>query len=129
MERILNRKTKSGVFTPTENPGPPRKYNPLIPWFTQEKNFLCIFFFLDLVVLTLIFFPRYSVNWYPPTKQRKNKPALHTVQSKTLQTADENLLDVFQRNCLRIVLGTRLTHRISNSSCTKNVVQSPFLGL
>ena len=33
----------------------------------------------------------------------------------TLQKADENLLDVFQRNCLRIVLGTRLTDRISNS--------------
>ena len=29
--------------------------------------------------------------------------------------ADENLLDVFQRNCLRIVLGTRLTDRISKS--------------
>ena len=32
-----------------------------------------------------------------------------------LRKADENLLDVFQRNCLRIVLGTRLTDRISNS--------------
>ena len=32
-----------------------------------------------------------------------------------LQKADENLLDVFQRNCLRIVLGTQLTDRISNS--------------
>ena len=32
-----------------------------------------------------------------------------------LQKTDENLLDVFQRNCLRIVLGTRLTDRISNS--------------
>ena len=29
--------------------------------------------------------------------------------------ADVNLLDLFQRNCLRIVLGTRLTDRISNS--------------
>ena len=28
---------------------------------------------------------------------------------------DANLLDVFQRNCLRIVLGTWLTGRISNS--------------
>ena len=27
---------------------------------------------------------------------------------------DENLLDVFQRNCLRIVLGTQLTDLISN---------------
>ena len=33
----------------------------------------------------------------------------------TLRKADENLLDVFQRNCLRIVLDTRLTDRISNS--------------
>ena len=32
-----------------------------------------------------------------------------------LWKADENFLDVFQRNCLRIVLGTRLTDRISNS--------------
>ena len=28
---------------------------------------------------------------------------------------DEDLLDVFQRNCLRIVLGTRQTDRILNS--------------
>ena len=33
----------------------------------------------------------------------------------TLRKVDENLLDDFQRNCLRIVLGTRLTDRISNS--------------
>ena len=32
-----------------------------------------------------------------------------------LRKAGENLLEVFQRNCLRIVLGTRLTDRISNS--------------
>ena len=32
-----------------------------------------------------------------------------------LRTADEDLLDVFLRNCLRIVLGTRLTDRISNN--------------
>ena len=32
-----------------------------------------------------------------------------------LQKADEDLLDVFQRNRLRIVRGTRLTDRISNS--------------
>ena len=31
-----------------------------------------------------------------------------------LQEADENLLDVFQRNCLWIVPGTRLTDCISN---------------
>ena len=29
--------------------------------------------------------------------------------------ADEDLLDIFQRNCLQIVLGTRLTDCISNS--------------
>ena len=33
----------------------------------------------------------------------------------TLRKADENLIDVFQGNCLRIVLGTRLTDRIPNS--------------
>ena len=32
-----------------------------------------------------------------------------------LQKADENLLDVSQRNCLRIVLDIRLTYRILNS--------------
>jgi len=31
-----------------------------------------------------------------------------------LRKADEGLLDVFQRNCLRVVLGTRLTDRNSN---------------
>ncbi|XP_065564601.1 uncharacterized protein LOC136029945 [Artemia franciscana] len=32
-----------------------------------------------------------------------------------LRKVDENLLDVLKRNCLRIVVGTRLTDRISNS--------------
>ena len=32
-----------------------------------------------------------------------------------LRKADENLLNVFQKNSLRIFLGTRLTDRISNS--------------
>ena len=32
-----------------------------------------------------------------------------------LQKADKNLQDVFQRNCLRTVLGTRLTDRILDS--------------
>ena len=36
-------------------------------------------------------------------------------ETRALQKVDEDLLDVFQRNCLRIVLGTRLTNRISNS--------------
>jgi hypothetical protein len=31
-----------------------------------------------------------------------------------LRKANEDLLDFFQRNCLRIVLGTRQTDRISN---------------
>ena len=46
-----------------------------------------------------------------------------------LQKADENLLDVFQINCLRIVLGTRLTDNISNSSMYEDVVQSLFIEL
>ena len=33
-----------------------------------------------------------------------------------LRKTDEGLLDIFQRNCLRIVLVTRLNDRISNSS-------------
>ena len=37
-----------------------------------------------------------------------------------LRKADENLLDVCQRNCLRIVLGTRLTDCISNSRLYEN---------
>ena len=36
-------------------------------------------------------------------------------EALALRKADENLLDVFHRNCLRIFLGTRLTDRISNS--------------
>jgi hypothetical protein len=32
-----------------------------------------------------------------------------------LRKADEDLLDVFQRNCLRVVLGIQLTDRISNN--------------
>jgi len=32
-----------------------------------------------------------------------------------LRKTDADLLDVFQRNCLRIVLGTRQTDRILNS--------------
>ena len=33
----------------------------------------------------------------------------------TLRKTEEDLLDVFQRNCLQILLGTRLTGRISSS--------------
>ena len=32
-----------------------------------------------------------------------------------LRKVDEDLLDIFQRNCLWIILGTRLTDHISNS--------------
>ena len=46
-----------------------------------------------------------------------------------LQKADEDLLVVFQRYRLRIVLGTQLTDRISNSRLYENLVQSRFLGL
>ena len=46
----------------------------------------------------------------------------------TLRKADENLLDVFQRNCLRIVLGTRLTDRISNSRLYEKCGSIPLSG-
>ena len=45
-----------------------------------------------------------------------------------LRNADENLLDVFQRNCLRIVLGTRLTDRISNSRLYEKCGSIPLSG-
>ena len=40
----------------------------------------------------------------------------------------QNLLDVFQRNCLRIVLGTRLTDRISNSRLYEKCGSIPLSG-
>ena len=43
-----------------------------------------------------------------------------------LRKADENLLDVCQRNCLRIVLGTRLTDCISNSRLYENSGSIPL---
>ena len=46
----------------------------------------------------------------------------------TLRKADENLLDVFQRNCLRIILGTRLTDRISNSRLYEKCGSIPLSG-
>jgi len=51
------------------------------------------------------------------TKIRISEATVMTVvkygsEAWALQKADENLLDVFQRNCLRIVLGTQLTDRI-----------------
>ena len=47
-----------------------------------------------------------------------------------LRNTENDLLDVFQRNYLRILLGIRLTDRISNSNlCEKNIVQSCVLEL
>ena len=45
-----------------------------------------------------------------------------------LQKADEDLLDVFQINCLWNVLGTRLTNRISNSRLYKKKFNPVFPG-
>ena len=39
----------------------------------------------------------------------------YSSEAWVLRKVDEHLLDVFQRNCLRIFLGTQLTDRISNS--------------
>ena len=44
-----------------------------------------------------------------------------------LWKADENVLNVFQRNCLRTVLATRLTDRISYSRVYKNTVHPRYL--
>jgi len=43
-----------------------------------------------------------------------------------LQKVDEDFLEVFQRNCLRIVQGTRLTARISNSRLYEKCGSIPF---
>jgi len=43
-----------------------------------------------------------------------------------LQNADKDLLDVFQRNCLWIVLGTRLTDSIPNSRLYERCGSIPF---
>ena len=54
----------------------------------------------------------------------------HGSEAWALRNADENLLDVFQRNCLRIVLDTRLTDRpayyISNSRLYENCGSIPL---
>ena len=52
----------------------------------------------------------------------------YSSEAWTLRKADENLLDVFQRNCLRIVLGTRLTDRISNSRLYEKCGSIPLSG-
>ena len=41
----------------------------------------------------------------------------------------EDLLDIFQRNCLRIVPGTRLTNRISNSRLYEKYGLIPLSGV
>jgi len=46
-----------------------------------------------------------------------------------LRKVDEDLLDVFQRNCLRTILCTWLTNHISTVGCTESVVQFQILGL
>ena len=43
-----------------------------------------------------------------------------------LRKADEGLLDVFQRSCLMIVLGTPLTDRISTSRLYENCCSFPL---
>jgi len=43
-----------------------------------------------------------------------------------LRRIDEDLLDVFQKNCQRIVVGTRLTDRISNNRLHKKCGSIPF---
>ena len=47
-------------------------------------------------------------------------------EARALRKADEDLLDVFQINCLRIVLGTQLTDRISNSRLYELCGSIPF---
>ena len=43
-----------------------------------------------------------------------------------LQKADENFIDVFQRHCLQIVLGTRLTGHISYSKLYEQYGSNPL---
>ncbi|XP_065570475.1 uncharacterized protein LOC136033594 [Artemia franciscana] len=47
-------------------------------------------------------------------------------EALALRKTDENLLDVFQRNCLRIILGTRLTDRMSNSRLYEKSGSTPL---
>ena len=48
------------------------------------------------------------------------------LRSMDAPKSDEDLLDIFRRNCLRIVLGTRLTDRISNSRLYKKCASFPL---
>ena len=49
------------------------------------------------------------------TKIRILEATAYGSEARALRKANKKLLDVFQRNCLRIVPGTRLTDSISNS--------------
>ena len=49
----------------------------------------------------------------------------HGSEAWALRKADEDLLDFFRRNCLRIVLSTRLTDRISKSRLFKKCGSIP----
>ena len=67
------------------------------------------------------------------TKIRISEATVMTVvkygsEAWALQKADENLLYVFQRNSLRIVLGTRLTYHISNSRLYEECGSIPLSG-
>ena len=52
----------------------------------------------------------------------------YSTEAWALRKADENVLDVFQRNCLRIVLGSLLTDRISNSRLYEKCGSIPLSG-
>ena len=58
-----------------------------------------------------------------------NTAVKHGSEAWALQRADEDLLDVFQGNCLWIVLVTRLTDHISNSKLYEKCGSIRFLGL
>ena len=65
------------------------------------------------------------------TKIRTLKAAVITLvsygsEAGALQKATKILLDIFQRNCLRIILGTRLTDCISNSRLYKKCGSIPL---
>ena len=50
----------------------------------------------------------------------------YTSETWALVIADEDLLDVFQRKCQQIVLGTKLTARISNSRLYEQFCSIPL---
>ena len=67
----------------------------------------------------------------PQTNIRILKGTLMTVvkygyEEWMLRKADEDLLDVFQKNCLQIFLDTQLNDRISNSRLYKKWASIPL---